>query len=142
MTSNELPKVDMCIDVAVYLNSLLLGVFNPFGVTGDIFVEFAPTDPLVKTCLYQQGGGGRELKYRGDIRRPILHIEHTNTTRLKAKEKLTVIANALDQVNFYTPYSSYFFRLQSEPIVWKVSDSEFKGSINLDVTHTVINNPI
>lgn len=133
------PFIDMCHDTAEYLSARGLGVYEPHGVNGNIFVEVTPLQPLIKLCLFQQGGLDRELAYRGDIRRPLLHIEYTDATRLKVKQKLALVTDQLEQVTFRTPVCGYFYRLQSECTTWKVSDKEYRGSINFIVTQEVLN---
>lgn len=129
---------DMCIDIAKYLHSVGLGVYDESGGEATIFVEYSPAIPVEKIVLTQQGGMGRELKYRGDIRYPLLHIESGNQSRMQLKKKLTAITDVLEQVTIEVPGAIYFLRLQAEPVTWKVSETEYRGSVNFLVTQTIL----
>lgn len=124
-------ELDVCIDTAFFLNNASVGVYSPFGLNGNIVIEEAPTKLIGNTVISLVGGLKRELKIIHDTRYPIIQIMVAEKTRREVKKKLRVISDTLEQVTFDTPYSSYYYRLQSDIATWKVSDSEYRGSVNI-----------
>jgi hypothetical protein len=128
----------MLEEIATHLNNLSLGIYDPEGTDGDIFLMGYPDSKIRCITLYQYSG--RPPEFLDTIEHPGLQITCRDTDGLNALSRLEQITRALDQSSPTISETYYpYIRAKQSPFFLKNDENGNPiYAVNFDISRRFI----